>query len=61
MDTLFNCGIQGKIYRLIFNMNKDTVMRVRTAVETSEKHGTGENIGKGALEGAVVSAIQCSC
>ena len=56
MDALFNYGIQGKIYRLIYNMNKDTIIRVRTAVGTTEKHETGENIGQGTLEGAVVSA-----
>ena len=24
MNAIYNCGIQGKLYRLIYNMNKDT-------------------------------------
>jgi hypothetical protein len=44
MNSIYNCGIQGKLYRLIFTMNKDTKIRVRIAVgETYEKE-TGENI-----------------
>ena len=56
MDALFNCGIHGKIYRLIFNMNKDALIKVKTAVGMTEEEQTGENIGQGTLEGAVVSA-----
>jgi hypothetical protein len=37
MNAIYNCGIKGKLYRLIYNMNKDTKIRVRTAVgETDE-------------------------
>ena len=56
MNSIYNCGIQGKLYRLIFTMNKDTKIRVRTAVGETEEKETGENIGQGTLEGAVISA-----
>ena len=56
MNAIYNCGIQGKLYRLIYNMNKDTKIKVRTAVGDSEEKVTGENIGQGTLEGANISA-----
>ena len=37
-------------------MNKDTKIKVRTAVGDSEEKVTGENIGQGTLEGANISA-----
>ena len=30
MDSLYNCGIKGKLYRLFFEMNKQTNIKVRT-------------------------------
>ena len=56
MNSIYNCGIQGKLYRLIYNMNKDTKITVRTAVGVTEEKETGENIGQGTLEGAIISA-----
>ena len=56
MNALYNCGIRGKMYRLLYTMNKDTVIRVRTAVGETNEAETGENIGQGTLEGAIISA-----
>ena len=56
MNAIYNCGIRGKLYRLIYNMNKDTKITVRTAVGETEETETGENIGQGTLEGANISA-----
>ena len=56
MNAIYNCGIKGKLYRLIYNMNKDTKIRVRTAVGETDEKETGENIGQGTLEGANISA-----
>ena len=56
MNSIYNCGIKGKLYRLIFNMNKDTIIRVKTAVGETNEIETGENIGQGTLEGSNISA-----
>ena len=56
MDALNSCGITGKLYRLLFMMNKDTVIQVKTGVGLSEKANTGENVGQGTIDGAIVSS-----
>ena len=37
-------------------MNKDTKIKVRTTIGETEEKDTGENIGQGTLEGAVISS-----
>ena len=56
MNSIYNIGVRGKLYRLIFNLNKDTVIKVKTAVGDTIEKETGENIGQGTLEGANISA-----
>ena len=56
MDALYNYGIKGKLYRLLYNLNKDTKIKVKTTLDTSEEAETGENIGQGTNEGAIMSA-----
>ena len=56
MNSIYNCRVKGKLYRLIFNMNKDTKIRVRTAVGETKEKDTGENIGQRTLEGAIIIA-----
>ena len=56
MNSIYNLGIKGKLYRLLYNLNKDTIIKVKTAVGDSNEKETGENIGQGTLEGATISA-----
>ena len=56
MDALYNRGIKGKLYRLLYELNKNTVVRVKTAVGVSEEKDTGEGLGQGTNEGALISA-----
>ena len=44
MNTLYNCGITGKLYRLMYEMNKKTVLRVKTGVGLSKSTELGKNI-----------------
>ena len=56
MDAIYNSGVQGKLYRLLYMMNKNTIIRVKTGVGMTEEQETGENIGQGTGEGAIISA-----
>ena len=56
MDTLYNNGIRGKLYRLIYEMNRETSIKVRTAVGVTSEENTGEGVGQGTLDGAIISA-----
>ena len=56
MDTLYNNGIRGKLYRLLYEMNKETRIKVRTSVGTTSGENTGEGVGQGTLDGAIISA-----
>ena len=56
MDSLYNNGIRGKLYRLIFEMNRETRIQLRTAVGVSSEESTGEGVGQGTLDGAILSA-----
>ena len=57
MNELYNIGIRGKIYRLMYELNKNTVISVKTPVGLTEECDTGEGVAQGSVEGAVVSAV----
>ena len=52
-----NCGIIGKLYRIIFELNRKTVLRVKTGVGLSESTELGENITQGSIGGALLSTV----
>ena len=60
MDELYKVDIKGKLYKLIFEMNKDTRIKVRTPVGESESRETGENIAQGTSEAGIISSVNLS-
>ena len=60
MDALYNCDVKGKIYRLLYMMNKDSIIQVKTGVGLSEKEESGANVSQGTIEGAIVSAANAN-
>ena len=57
MNSLYNCDIVGKLYRLIFELNRTTNLRVQTGVGTSRAIKVGPNITQGSVGGALISAV----
>ena len=55
MNTLYNFGISGKLYRIILEMNRKTILKVKTGVGMSESAELGENITQGSVGGALMS------
>ena len=57
MGELFKNKLHGKLYHLIYLMNKNTRISVQTPVGVSEERDTGEGLGQGTVEGAIASAV----
>ena len=57
MNEIYKNEVKGKIYRLLYEMNKNTRISVHTPVGVTEEEDTGEGLGQGTLEGAIVSAV----
>ena len=60
MDTLYDAGIEGKLYRLWYLMNKDSQIRVKTSFGMTDIATTGENVAQGSIGGGLVSALNLS-
>ena len=60
LDAIYNSGVKDKLYRLLDMLNKGTIIQVKTGVGLTEEAETGENIGQGTGEGAIISAASIS-
>ena len=49
--------VHGKLYQLLYSMNKNTRITVQTPVGQTEETDTGKTVGQGTLEGAIISAL----
>ena len=55
MDSLFEAGVRGKLYRLWFMLNNDTQIRVKTSFGMTKVAATGENVAQGSIGGGIAS------
>ena len=60
LDELHKNNIRGRMYKLIYELNKDTRVTVRTPVGDSNRIEIGEGMGQGSFEGALVSSLGLS-
>ena len=60
LDELYKTDIKGKLYQLLYELNKDTRIRVRTVVGDSESEETGENLAQGSMEASLGSSVNIS-
>jgi hypothetical protein len=49
MDKLYKSGIKGKLYRLIYHLNKNNLIQIKTPVGVTEGFKTGENVTQGSV------------
>ena len=56
LDACYDAGVIGKLYRLLYLMNSDAKIKVRTALGETEIRETGDNVAQGTVEGATVSS-----
>ena len=57
MNSLYRYDVKGKLYRLLYLMNRSTRFRVQTPVGMTEEATRGEGLAQGSLEGALVSSV----
>ena len=57
---LYRGEIRGRLYRLLYEMNRKTKITVKTAVGESEPRETTENVSQGSVDGAVISSLSLS-
>ena len=48
--------MDGKVYRLLSNLNKKRIIRVKTAVGMTEEEEVGEGLSQGGIDSAILSA-----
>ena len=53
----FSSGVRGNIYRLIYEMNKDTKIQVKSLSGISNVACTGDNVTQGSISAGLISAI----
>ena len=46
MDTGYNCNVEGKVYRLIYTLNKETIIKVKQELERLLKKSLDQMLGK---------------
>jgi hypothetical protein len=57
LNALYSCGVHGKLYRLIFELNRKTCLKVKTGAGVSNSTELGENITQGSIGGALISTV----
>ena len=57
LNALYSAGVCGKVYRLWYNLNKNTNISVHTGVGLTDACDTGETLGQGTVGGALASAL----
>ena len=57
MQNLYECDIKGKVYRIIYELNKDNNIEIKTAVGMTDRFKTGENVTQGSVSGGLISSV----
>ena len=57
LGEAYPAGLKGKVYRLMHEMNKNTIIKVRTAVGETEEEEIDAGLGQGGPESAILSAL----
>ena len=57
MDNLYKSDIKGKLYRLIYQLNKNNFIQIKTPVGITEGFKTGENVTQGSVGGGLISSL----
>jgi hypothetical protein len=51
MNSLYHCGVRGKEYNLIFELNRQNKIQIKTSVGMTESFTTGPTVSQGSIGG----------
>ena len=54
---LYSSDVKGKVYRLLYEMNKNTRITIQTPVGDTQPKDTGPIVTQGSVEGPVLSSV----
>ena len=57
MNSLFQYGVKGKEYNLIYELNKKNKIQIKTSVGMTDPFTTGPTVSQGSIGGGLISAI----
>ena len=57
LDCLYNSSLKGKVYRLMFEMNKKSRIKVKTPVGLTTSEETGPVVAQGKPESGILSSV----
>ena len=57
MAALYEAGVKGKLYRLWYELNKETEIKVKTGVGTTKTAMVGETVAQGSIGGGLASSL----
>ena len=57
MDQVYACKVKGKVYRLIYELNKNARIKIKTPVGTSQSEDTGPQVTQGSVGAATISSV----
>ena len=57
LDQIYACKVKGKVYRLLYEMNKNVRIKIKTPVGITQSEDTGPQVTQGSVEAATISSV----
>ena len=57
LNSLYHCGVKGKEYRLIYELNKENKIQIKTSVGMTNSFEVGPTVSQGSIGGGLISTI----
>ena len=56
MNSLYKYGVKGKLYNLIYELNKSSEIQIKTSVGVTESFEVGPSVAQGSIGGGLISS-----
>ena len=55
MNSLYNYGVKGKLYNLIYELNRSSKIQIKTSVGFTKSVDVGPSVAQGSIGGGLIS------